>query len=246
MRAAWLFVLAACGDPHVALRAPAPTSAPDERIAMFHRYEPVSGETVSVSYNHGPYQLESSSIVLSDGTRVANADDLLPVVPDDSDTARAARASAAAGHRSRVWAVIDVVTTAASIAVVSAYMSNNADTGGNSNAPIILIGALIASGVPLLMARHERHEELQLRIQAFTTFTHDLGMRLDVCAHGLEVVPCDAPQPLQPPGMTPGPTAPTAPPATTVPDRTGLRESVLLGRDVAAVELGALERVDRR
>ena len=90
--------------------------------------------------------------------------------------------------------------------------------------------ALLATGVPFYIAHHDRHEELQLRMQAFSTYTRDLGIRLDVCAHGLEVIACETPVTPNAPGMvTPGapgmvtPGAPYAPapgpsaPATTQP-----------------------------
>jgi hypothetical protein len=64
-------------------------------------------------------------------------------------------------------------------------------------------GAALVTALPFFAARQQRQEELQLRMQAFSTYTRDLGIELDVCAHGLEVVPCETPQPLQPPGLAP-------------------------------------------
>ena len=46
-----------------------------------------------------------------------------------------------------------------------------------------------------LFGRHYHRIELDDRKRAFAHYTRDLGDRLNVCAHGLEVVPCDGPLP---------------------------------------------------
>ena len=45
---------------------------------------------------------------------------------------------------------------------------------------------------------HYHRVELRERKRAFAHYTRDLGDRLNVCAHGLQVVPCDGPVPTGP------------------------------------------------
>jgi hypothetical protein len=216
MRGAIVICLAACADPHVTLKAPAPNITPAERVAMFKALEPVGHETVEVSQNHGPWHLASTTLILADGTHVVVPQDLLPVVAPDSDTARAARASAAARHRVKTWLYVGIGATIASAVVLGSFVF-----GGSSPVPeeYLFPGAALATAVPFYAARHEHQEELQLRMQAFSTYTRDLGMRLDVCAHGLEVIACETPVTPNAPGMV-APSAPSSAPTQPAPATT--------------------------
>src|SRR5690242_8244292 len=95
-RVAWSLVLisivisSGCG--HVGLRAPA-SSAPDlERIAAYERLRPAAqvNEILYKAENGQVIQLRRS-LLLADGTTVRYAEDLLPVVADDSVSAQATR-----------------------------------------------------------------------------------------------------------------------------------------------------------
>jgi hypothetical protein len=211
MRVAVIVCLAACAEPHVTLKAPAPTIGPDERVAMFKALERADEETLRVSRNHGPWELEGARLVLADGTKVELPEDLLPVVAPESDTARAARASAATGHRANTWMYIGFGALAASLATIGAVELGGADIGVSDD--WLFVGAAVATGIPFFAARHERHEEMQLRVQAFSTYTRDLGLRLDVCAHGLEVIACETPVTPNAPGMVPPSVPGTVPPS---------------------------------
>ena len=66
----------------------------------------------------------------------------------------------------------------------------------------VLFGTVL---VEYAIVRHYQHAELDAREAAFSHYTRDLGDRLNVCAHGIEVVPCE--QPLPQPPTTPTTTA---------------------------------------
>jgi hypothetical protein len=206
MRAALLLCVAACAEPHVMLKAPAPNITAAERVAMFKALEPTKRETLTISRDHGPKQLAGAGLILGNGSEIQLPEDLLPVVAPDSDTARAARASAAAGHRADTWMYIGYAVAVTSVAGLVAYETRDMDRAFSDG---YLWGAAFgATAIPLYLAHRDRHEELQLRMQAFSTYTRDLGMRLDVCAHGLEVIACETPVTSNAPGMV----APSAPP----------------------------------
>jgi hypothetical protein len=201
MKAVVVVALAACAEPHITLHGPTAATTPAERVAMFHALERAGQDTIQISRNNGPYQLAGAQLVLGDGTRIELPEDLLPVVPPDSDTARAARASAAVGHRANTWMYIGFGALAASIVTLVAVQTGSVNIGVPDE--YLFGGAALVTALPFFAARQQRQEELQLRMQAFSTYTRDLGIELDVCAHGLEVVPCETPQPLQPPGLAP-------------------------------------------
>ena len=204
MRLVVVIALAGCGETHVALHEPAPNITPADRVAMFKALEGTSEETLEVSRNHGPWQLEGARMKLANGTRIELPEDLLPVVAPQSDTARTARASLDAGRRANTWLYISFGVLAASIATVASVESGSVNV--NVSDEVLFAGAALATAIPFLVTRHLRAEELDLRLQTFSTYTRDLGLRLDVCAHGLEVVACEAPvapAPLGPPGLTP-------------------------------------------
>lgn len=196
-----LCAIAACAEPHVTLREPSPTITPAERVAMFKSLAQTGSETLQVSRNHGPWHVEGARMTLANGTKIELPEDVLPVVPADSDTARAARASAEAGHRGNTWMYVGFGVLAASIVTVASVESGAVHLTISDE--YLFAGAALITAVPFLALRHERDQELQLRMQAFSTYTRDLGTRLDVCAHGLQVVPCEEPQAPTPPGLTP-------------------------------------------
>ena len=146
--------------------------------------------------------LVNSTLILGDGTRVNLPEDLLPVVGDSSDTARAARASEAYGHRAETWTYIGLAVLGASVATLIAVETGSVRPSVPDE--YMFGGAALVTAIPFYVARHEGHEEMVLRMQAFSTYTRDLGIRLDVCAHGLEVVACETPISTPSPSQAPG------------------------------------------
>jgi hypothetical protein len=190
------------------LKAPAPNITPAERVAMFKALEPTKRETLTISQNNGPKELAGAGVILANGSEIQLPEDLLPVVAPDSDTARAARASAAAGHRANTWMYVAYTVAVTSIVGLVTYETRDTDRAFSDD--YLWGAALLATGIPFYIAHHDRHEELQLRMQAFSTYTRDLGTRLDVCAHGLEVIACETPVAPNAPGMV-APSAPAQP-----------------------------------
>jgi hypothetical protein len=214
MRAALLLALTACGGAHVQLPAPSPSITPADRVAMFKALERENQEVEQVSVNNGPWQLSSSTLILANGMRVEHADDLLAVVPPDSDTAKAARASAAARRRSLWWKLAGYGAGFAGMATIAI---NGDGEGFGVSEEYVLGGAAILTLVPFLLSFKEHHDEIALRMQAFSTYTRDLGVRLDVCAHGLEVVACETVPSAYPPANAPAPYPPATAPAPSSP-----------------------------
>ena len=105
--------------------------------------------------------------------------DLLPVVAPDSDTARAARASAAARHRVKTWLYVGIGATIASAVVLGSFVF-----GGSSPVPeeYLFPGAALATAVPFYAARHEHQEELQGRYTGGTVFHVYLPERISSAA----------------------------------------------------------------
>lgn len=217
MRAAVVLALAACGT-HVQLPAPSPGITPADRVAMFKALERANQEVKQVSVNNGPWQLASSTLILANGTRVELADDLLPLVPPDSDTAKLARASATARHRAIELKAVAYGVAIVGMALLFSSINDDANVAENDHTQdYIFGGTAVAAVIPYLIGMHEQHEEIALRMQAFSTYTRDLGLRLDVCAHGLEVVACETVPSANPPATAPAPYPPATTPAPSGP-----------------------------
>jgi hypothetical protein len=185
MRTALLLALAACGGAHVQLPAPSPNITPADRVAMFKSLERANQEVRIVSVNKGPWQLSSSTIILANGTRVELPEDLLPLVPPDSDTARAARASETARRRSIALKGVAYGVAVVGMALLFANINDDGNAAEHDHTDdYIFAGTAVAAVIPYLIGMHEHHEEVALRMQAFSTYTRDLGLQLDVCAHG--------------------------------------------------------------
>ena len=205
----WLacLLLAGCASQyHVQLPAPSPTITPDERVAMFWKMRPVKEGQERVNGD-----LVNDTIMLADKTEVVSPEDLEPLVGEDSDTMRYARASIHARHKGNVFSYMSLSMALAGLvtAFVLDVPTAVAVAGG---------GLFVVSLIPYGLGRHYTTKEIRLRRRAFASYPADLGARLNVCAHDDQVVPCDGPLPL--PGAPSGP-GEKLPPATTVPAQTG-------------------------
>jgi hypothetical protein len=216
MRAALVLALAACGT-HVQLQAPASNITPAERVAMFKALERADQQTVAVSYNNGPWHLHSSTLILANGTHVELPEDLLPVVPPDSETARTARASAATKHRAEV---LEAIAYGAAIVGTALILTSADNDQLGVSEDTMFYATAFAAGIPYLVSQYEHREAIALRMQAFSTYTRDLGLRLDVCAHALEVVACETAPSAYPPPPSYAP-AQSYPPASKYPPPPG-------------------------
>lgn len=218
MRRVWLLaIVTACtSQHHVTLPAPSPTITPDERVALFWRMRPVAEGQERVNGD-----LVNDTIELGDKTEVVSPEDLLPLVGEDSDTMRYARASIRARRKSNFlfYMSFGMALTGLVTAFVLDVPTPVAIAGG---------GLFVLSFVPYFAERHYAKKEIRLRRRAFDSFPADLGKRLDVCAHDNQVVPCEGPLPDEP-------SQPEEKqlPATTVPGRTGSLLRMRASDDVA-------------
>lgn len=193
-----------CADSrHVVLSPPSDELSPEARVQWFMKLKPVDQRFVRVSTDGGDtWHLADTSLRLADGSEITLPEDLIPVVGTDTATASAARGSKHARHNA------DIAHGVATVAVLGGIaLTWRGVDWFYAIPPSFAVGA-----IAYFIGRHYDHADIDERRSAFSHYTRDLGDRLNVCAHGTEVVPCDGPQPQ----------APSLPPATAVPTRTGL------------------------
>ena len=195
-----LLCLAAC-QYHVRLDPPRPTLTPEERVDLFWKRRPI-GE----AYAKVDGALVNRSMMLADRTEIVSPEDLEPLVNADSQTMHLARASVAARIKQRTawWVGIGAL-------VVGAAMSGFGTFDGprfGLPTPWIGYSLMIAGGVVgYPISSYYLAKELRLRKRAFVAYPRDLGDRLNVCAQGTQVVPCEAPIENTPATTVPGRTA---------------------------------------
>lgn len=209
MRIALLLVLFGCASQyHVKLDEPSPTITPEQRVALFWKMRPIKEGTETFNGS-----LVNDTIMLGDNkTEVVSPEDLEPLVGEDSDTIRYAKESIHARRKSNFLYYMSFSMAATAVAALTFGDDRIAIAGG---------GLFVVALIPYFMQRHYARKEIGLRRKAFDAYPADLGKRLNVCAHGNEVVPCEAPLPGEKP-----------PPATNVPSRTGslrMRDDDLVG-----------------
>lgn len=212
MRALAVAVLLGSCTSHVQLRPiDPPTLTPAQRVGLFMRLRPVAEGTVTTDGVE-----TSKTLVLADDTEIVAPEDLEPLVGRDSETMNFARESQSARTKNdAVWIATGVGILAG--ALLSGFVIRDEPAFGLS--PWVGYGLMIGSAIlGAGMTRHYVAQELELRKQAFASYPRDLGLMLDVCAHGMKVVACELP-------VEPTPVPPGQPkePATTMPDRTALR-----------------------
>ncbi len=194
MRAAVLVIAlaAACGGPaHVQLAPVTSQMSPAERVARFNALRPEQERTLS----RNGEQVEKW-LVLADKTEVDYPEDLSPVLDETSETARVARQSAAMRKRKKIIGIPATVLVLGGLALAGVSFQTDASVVGQPWTSLTMIGTGVILG---LFARHYGQEDLDLRRKAFSTYTRDLGAKLNVCAHGFQVVACEAPMIAPPP-----------------------------------------------
>lgn len=194
MRVAWLVVgvmVGACGGPQHVELAPMPTNlAPAQRVEVFNRLRR-AGEIRTVTTSCGNYGCRTStstSMVMANGTVIDLAEDLLPLVPRDSATGRAATSAGEAHDRASWWGKAAWLTGTVGFGVLmyGFYKVNTPEEiiGGT------LFGAGVAAGIVWAVSYYDA--KLDTRA-AFDHFTPDLANELALCVSGLSIVPCEAP-----------------------------------------------------
>jgi hypothetical protein len=171
---------------------------PTERVARFEALRPVKQGTLSTNGTQ-----VDNWLVLADKTEIGYPEDLAPVLDENSETVRVGRQSAALRTRKNVTGTIATVLVLGGLALAGISGQIDGHIVGQPWLSLSMIGTGVVTGV---FYRHYRAEELDLRRKAFATYPRDLGAKLNVCAHGLQVVACEAPLPAPPvPAAAPQP-----------------------------------------
>lgn len=195
-----LLVATACHQHHVRLDPPRAGITPDARVALFWKLRPTADGFVKLNG-----EIVNRTMLLGDRKSgvepiaVVSPEDLEPLVGSDSETMRFARASVSARTKADVAWWTGIAVLAAGV-VMSGYFGDEPPFG----LPTAWIGARTALGGLVIaqpVSSLYRRAEVALRARAFDVYTRDLGTRLDVCAHGTQVVPCEGPTEPTPVGV---------------------------------------------
>jgi len=189
MRTTFLLVLAALSGAcisHANLAPPPVDASGADRLAIYQQLAP---------RGFGSFQNRRSNdigfLVLGDGTRVYFPEDLAPVVPAGSPTARAGRAHVGAWARAKHWMKVGGIAFASSVIVPAVALATMDDSdrrteimiGGAAGGFVVGMGSFIAGAINLVDANGER-------ASAFLTYDDALRAELRLCVSGLEVFDC--------------------------------------------------------
>ncbi len=172
----WLVLIAACTEHITVPRMPTNPSAA-ERIALYRqwRQEGVMEETVN--------RESETKLVLADGIVVSAPEDLIPLLPPDGETARAADHAAGARSRNTIWKLGMVGTLLPGFAMYEMSSGSERTAGG-----VLLLSGLaftVLYFVDYLNGRHQQHVVVE-------HYDDELAARLRVCPRGREVYACEA------------------------------------------------------
>ena len=184
-RAGVLILVAACQTANLP-RLPVQMT-PAQRVTIFQQWHGTI-ETDAVSG-----QQETVSITFANGNSTSDPEDLLPVLPPDSEAVRHIRASSGLRKRSVAWWAGGVVGFA--VGLIVGFNLVGRDRQGDQDwstakYPIIAgLGALIVGSAVFYFYRQRAFDEAS---RAYNTYNADLATRLQVCVDGLAVRACDA------------------------------------------------------
>lgn len=189
MRVAIVAMLVSCAHDHAVLAPAGPDLPPDQRVAAFAQLEPREANASYVSVDGGAtWHPNSASIVLANGQEIDWPEDLLPVVGSASATAQYARRSAAARSYA-AWSWAGFIVAGVSAYAVTDELSWNPSYAIDPRVGWPLAAVLVAGATIFSWYAHD--VEADARRHAFERYPRDLGEHLNVCAHGLQVVPCN-------------------------------------------------------
>ena len=213
MRSLLVLAIVASGcRTHVALNPLPPNLLPEERVATYERMKALSDSVAE--YCNGPgvgggycKSAPAATLTLSDravnGGVVEYAEDVLPLVGADSETASHARNARHSDRWWQRWAGASLVTLGAGFGI---WFDNYSDTIASSPRRELVEGLLFVGVIAGAIAYGYRHNENTESRQAFAAYNHDLRTQLRVCAVDLyHVAPCES---LPPKAV---PSAPAAP-----------------------------------
>ncbi len=181
-------VVTGCAPAHVLLATPPAPEAPlEQRRDYYDEHRPMAVRSGRAGHLQGP----GSFLLLEDGTRVEWPLDLLPVVYDNSPTARAAlRAEEEEGAALAWWLAAGglygggLVVMSSSLALLP-LMSPDPDGLLPAEAVATVVGVMLAGGalsfagtVPMLMAFGAGSRAALERDTAFLTYERSLRERL--------------------------------------------------------------------
>jgi hypothetical protein len=196
-----VLVVAACHE-HVALQSLPSNATPEQRLDLFSHLR-VAGESEERSTqcngNGTCSTTVTHAITLGDGTEVYYADDLLPVVAVDGETAREAHRAAAARKRKNIFGGIGLGSIGGGIGLAYDGFLRR----GNLDEGLIGVGLAVIGGFVGIIAGgvysnvEDRHQRA-----AFAHYRDELARQLALCVNGMAMVPCET--------NTPGAPSPVA------------------------------------
>lgn len=194
-------LLSACF--HVDLGGRPAARAPfGDRVTAYQRLRPatVDREITVTTTKHGNTSVTvESTLTLADGTSVVHADDLLSVLDPSTPAARAARASASA--RRNKWMFLAAGSVLAVGGVIYAVGDPTTPDEFSDTRFTIGLGVLLAGAIVGAVGQfYYRPLEERLRRSAFFTFDESLRSSLQLCVNGMNLVDCQAPTHVGPPG----------------------------------------------
>jgi hypothetical protein len=183
----------ACAS-HVDLRAPAASAPLDTRLAAYDELKGLSyHETTVTTYGTiGSSTSHSTDYMqLANGTRVYYPEDLLPVVPDDSPSAKAATASESKRETAHMltWGTVASAVAGAALIVLPFTTASEGHVDGT---PILIgLGIAVFGGIGFGIASHFVAESAQDEAAtAYETYDRGLQQKLNLCARGDGLAEC--------------------------------------------------------
>jgi hypothetical protein len=188
-------VVAGC-KPHVTLVPPPAGASPEQRVQAFNQLHAVSEKTTwttSCGGGGGCSTTVEKTLYLANGTQVHHEEDILPLLPPDSEPAREVHAAQRARSRQTLWALGAVGGFLGSFILLA-----------QADHPGLGLGIGLGFGVVGGWFAYQNHYEAADHVsRANATYNAGLARTLNVCVAGFYVVPCETSTTPTPPPLPP-------------------------------------------
>lgn len=187
---------AGCSEPHVQLQAPGRNAPLAERQRSYERLRPAgTSQRVIVTTTDGSVSSSThTSVILSNGQTIHHAEDMLPVVAEDSPTAEAARRHAYHRKRASIGTTLGTIGLLVALGSVAIPIAQHVDDSPRSGGPDIWWPGVIGGGITFLVGSgvsyYNGSRARDAKIAAFATYDESLRARLAICVEGTRLIDC--------------------------------------------------------
>ncbi len=184
---------------HLDLPQLSPHAPLKTRVDNYNRYHAINSVVVSVTNADTGRKVADIPrfLQIEDGRRIHYAEDMLPVVGDQTISGRAATKSRIFrrwGHTTSIGGYILSLSGMMGMVAVAPAVASEDQSAASTPTFWVSAGVLVSGTIAYFVGRHLFSREYDEEMVAFSNYNKSIRNNLNLCLHGEVVLDCDAKQ----------------------------------------------------